>query len=600
MVSAAKTMIKGKNLDLETTIETMLGKLQRVGIEIEEVSWLNPVPEVYSVHVRDRHCHANFTNGKGTSRKACLASALGEFCERFSTGLFFADYYLGPALADEAPVYGPRERWLPCSAGDWRDSLLNEQLWTFYDPDGELEPEHLVGGNTEPDGRGICVLPYTALGDGKTVWFPVNLLANLYVSNGMAAGNTKTEARVEALSEILERYVKNKVIAEGLCLPRVPEAVVARFPRIHGMISELQAHGYHLRVADASLGGHFPVVSVTLINPDCGSVFASFGAHPCFEIAFERTVVELLQGRRLDQLDGFQPPTFDLASVAEAYNLEEHFVSSSGRLCYDFFREKADYPFVDWNYEAGTAEECAFLGETIRRAGFEVYVADFEPLGVYACRIIVPGMSEIYGVDDLQWNNKNEGAMFRREILALNKLVPADWQELLECLEEGGHADAANVAEFIGILPDPGSPWESLRLGELKAMLCLAIGDHEESLQWVEWCLNMGHLSPEKIRHCRCLQALLHIALERDGDFADYAPSLILMYGEDTLAETLRVLRREERFAGLVFSGPGLQGFQAHASLLQAYDKLRRGWPSAPKARCYESPGCNPGSGAPQ
>ncbi len=46
---------------------------------------------------------------------------------------------------------------------------------------------------------------------------------------------------------------------------------------------------------DASLGGQFPVMCVTLMNPRTGGVFASFGAHPSFEVALERSLTELLQ-----------------------------------------------------------------------------------------------------------------------------------------------------------------------------------------------------------------------------------------------------------------------------------------------------------------
>ncbi|MCK4711179.1 MAG: YcaO-like family protein, partial [Gammaproteobacteria bacterium] len=87
-----KTFIKGKDWDLESTIETMLGKLNDLGIEIEEASWLNPVPNVYSVHIRDKECELMFTNGKGATEKACLASALGEYFERLSCNYFFADF----------------------------------------------------------------------------------------------------------------------------------------------------------------------------------------------------------------------------------------------------------------------------------------------------------------------------------------------------------------------------------------------------------------------------------------------------------------------------------------------------------------------------
>lgn len=42
---------------------------------------------------------------------------------------------------------------------------------------------------------------------------------------------------------------------------------------------------------------------VTLMNPRTGGVFASFGAHPNFEVALERSLTELLQGRSFEGLE---------------------------------------------------------------------------------------------------------------------------------------------------------------------------------------------------------------------------------------------------------------------------------------------------------
>jgi ribosomal protein S12 methylthiotransferase accessory factor len=59
----------------------------------------------------------------------------------------------------------------------------------------------------------------------------------------------------------------------------------------------LEEQGFPVLVKDASLGGQYPVMCVTLMNPRTGGVFASFGAHPSFEVALERSLTELLQGR---------------------------------------------------------------------------------------------------------------------------------------------------------------------------------------------------------------------------------------------------------------------------------------------------------------
>ncbi len=569
------TFIRGKDRDLESTIESMFNKLKALDIEIEEASWLNPVPNVYSVHIRDRQCGLMFTNGKGASHKACLASALGEYFERLSCNYFFADFYLGEEFSNGEFVHYPDERWFRIEGDTLPHGLLDESLWNYYDPEKQLKPDQVYDTNSGTGQRGICALPYQRQRDGRTIWFPVNVIGNIYVSNGMSAGNTANEARVQALSEVFERFVKNRIIAEGLCLHDVPREVIERFPAIVASIDELQQHGYHLRVSDASLGGRFPVISVTLINPKNGSVFASFGAHPCFEVALERSVTELLQGRGLDQLDGFQQPSFDLDEVADHHNLESHFIDSSGLIAYDFFKRSPDHGFVDWNHDADTHDEFEYLCAVIHELGFDIYISEYQHLDVYACRIIVPGMSDIYPVDDLVWNNNNEGALYREEILSLNNLDPERWRGIFDRLQRAGYNDFQRVAEFIGIAPDPGTAWATLRIGELKAMLCLAMQD-EQAMDWVDWCVQIDQLGEQRTSAYRCIHALLAIKHDALRDFEAYSQSLSLMYGEDTVNTGIEIVEGRELFHGLHSPGLSLSGFELHKKLLDGYRKLHK------------------------
>lgn len=570
-----KTYIKGKDAALEESITSMQQKLIDLNFDIEQASWLNPVPNVYSVHIRDKDCGLMFTNGKGTTKKSCLASALGEYFERLSCNYFFADFYLGEEFSSGDFVHYPDEKWFVNNKPEDRlpAGLLDAKLWAYYDPEQELNTDKIFDTNSGTGERGICACPYTRQRDGKDIWFPINIIGNSYVSNGMSAGNTKNEARVQSLSEIFERYIKNKIIAEGICLPEVPEEVLQRFPQIVEAISKLEQHGYQLRIADASLGGRYPVMSVTLINPNNATVFASFGAHPSFEVALERTVTELLQGRDLDQLDGFQAPSFDLDEVADHHNLETHFIDSSGLIMYDFFKNKADYAFSDWDHDASTTDEFSYLCEKIHQLGFDIYIADYEHLNVYSCRIIVPGMSDIYPVDDLVWNNNNEGALFRKDILSLKNLNKNQWQAILTRLEQGGYNDFQRVAEFIGIAPDAGTTWASLRIGELKAMLCLALKD-DDAIEWVNWCIQIDQLDTSATRFYQCLLALLEINNNKQRVLADYTDSLKLMFGAQTLVDCLDVISGDVNFFGLHSPGLSLEGFNTHKKLLLGYKKL--------------------------
>ncbi len=65
------------------------------------------------MHLRAERSPQLYVNGKGASKLACEASALGELFERLATNYLFSDLYLG-AAADSAPfVFYPDERWFP-------------------------------------------------------------------------------------------------------------------------------------------------------------------------------------------------------------------------------------------------------------------------------------------------------------------------------------------------------------------------------------------------------------------------------------------------------------------------------------------------------
>jgi len=571
-----KTYIKGKDLDLETTIATMHEKLKRWDIHVEEASWLNPVPYVHSLHIRDESCGLMFTNGKGTTKKSCLASALGEYFERLSCNYFFADYYLGEEISSGDFVHYPTEKWFEDEDDAMPEGLLNEDLWAFYDPDEDLEPENIFDFNSGTGERGICALPFQRQSDGETTYFPVNIIANLYVSNGMAAGNTENEARVQALSEICERYVKNKIISEMITLPEIPDAVLARYPHIETSIEKLKENGYNLRLCDASLGGVFPVICVTLINPEAGTVLASFGAHPSFEVALERTVTELLQGRTINQNEDFTVPSFKRTEVVDNNNLVEHFINSTGLISYEFFKNESDYPFVEWDHDAATGSEFEYLCDLIHEQGHEIYIMDYNHLGVYACRILVPGMSEIYQVEELQWSNNNEGAHYREYLLSLDKMGPEGWESVLENIEEDTLMDVQKVAEFIGVAPDEGTRWASLQFGTLKGMLYLALQEYEEAVIWNNWTLHMAEISQSERRHHNCLAALLEIVMDDEKVFRDYKQSLEMLFTPETVTECIDLIQGDAQFQGLHFPGLSLEGFVKHKALLEGYQKLHR------------------------
>ncbi|MCL2895451.1 30S ribosomal protein S12 methylthiotransferase accessory factor YcaO [Brenneria tiliae] len=576
-----QTFIPGKDAALEDSIARFQQQLQDLGFDIEEASWLNPVPHVWSVHIRDRDCPLCFTNGKGASKKAALASALGEYFERLSTNYFFADFYLGKTIAQSEFVHYPDEKWFAIAPDNTLpEGILDARLREFYDPEQALGASDLIdlqSGNAE---RGICALPFIRQRDLQKVYIPMNIIGNLYVSNGMSAGNTASEARVQGLSEVFERSIKNRIIAQSISLPAIPQTVLNRYPGVVEAIATLEKEGFPIFAYDASLGGRYPVICVVLFNPANGTCFASFGAHPDFGVALERTVTELLQGRGLKDLDVFTPPTFDVDEVAEHANLETHFIDSSGLISWDMFKDQADYPFVDWSFSGTTEEEFATLMAIFQREDKEVYIADYQHLSVYACRILVPGMSDIYPADDLLLANNAMGAHLRDTLLALpdSRWEKADYLALLQQLDDEGFDDFTRVRELLGIATGKDNAWFTLRIGELKSMLALAGGDLEQALIWAEWTQDFnGSVFPApRANYYRCLQTLLQLALEPQRNPADYYDAFVSMYGRETVDAAGAAIAGEQSFYGLFAIDDAFAALPAHRSLLAAYEKLQR------------------------
>ena len=148
-------------------------------------------------------------------------------------------------------------------------------------------------------------------------------------------------------------------------------------------------------------------------------------------------------------------------------------------------------------------------------------------------------------------------------------------QAVLENLEEGEHSDMLKVAEFIGVVPDADTPWESLQVGELKAMLYLALGDHGNAQMWVTWCKHMAVLEESRANIYRCLDALLEIKLENKA-LDDYIESLALMYSNECLALCNDIIDRKIKFYGLHSPGLSIEGFEKHQLLLDGYAKVHK------------------------
>ena len=573
------TFIAGKDLPLEETIANMSGILANLGIKIEIASWRNIIPHVWSLHIRDAHSPMCFTNGKGSTKESALASALGEYIERLNNNHFYAGAFWGEDIANAAFVHYPNERWFKPGKKDALPAeILDDYCLQIYNPDGELRGSHLIDTNSGNVARGICSLPFVRHSDGELVYFPSNLVENLFVSNGMSAGNTLAEAQVQCLSEIFERAVKRDILEGELCLPDVPQAVLAKYPSILAGIQGLEEQGFPVLVKDASLGGNYPVMCVTLMNPRTGGVFASFGAHPSLEIALERSLTELLQGRSFEGLNDLPQPTFESNAVTEPNNFVEHFIDSSGIVSWRFFSAKADFEFVEWDFssqgEHANTQEAATLLGILEGMGKEVYTAVYYQLGAIACRILVPGYSEIYPVEDLIWDNTNKALLFRADVLNLHKLTDAKLSALLDRLENNELDEYSDIATLIGIEFDENTAWGQLTVLELKLLINLALKQFDAAQELVGAFLQYNDNTVERGLFYQALNVVLEVLQDDALELDDYVANFRRMFGHERMYAVMGSIDGSVRFYGLTPTSIKLEGLDRHHRLIDSYKKL--------------------------
>lgn len=570
------TFILGKDLPLEQTIKNMTALLANLGMKIEISSWRNIVPNAWSLHIRDAASPMCFTNGKGATKESALCSALGEFIERLNNNFFYNDHFFGEEIANSEFVHYPNEKWFKLEKNGLPDGILDEYCLNIYNPDNELQGWHLIDTNSGNKERGICTIPYTRKSDGKTVYFPTNLIENLFLSNGMSAGNNLPEAHVQCLSEIFERAVKRQIIEQEIVLPDVPMSVLEKFPDILAGIKGLEEQGFPIVVKDASLGGQFPVMCITLMNPRTGGVLASFGAHPSFEVALERCLTELVQGRSFEGLNDVPKPTFNCMAVTEPENFVEHFIDSTGVISWRFFSSKFDYEFCEWDFSGTNEEEASQLFDILKAMGKEVYIADFIDLGTFACRILVPDYSEVYPVDDLIWDNTNKALNYREDILNIHSLNTKELSNLVNRLEESQLDNHTDIRTLIGIVFDENTVWGKLTILELKILIYLALGSHEDAIELVDEFLQFNDNTVQRGLFYQAVHAVLEVTLDEELELEHFIESFNRMFGVEVMKNVVDSVTGKVRFYGLTKTSMALEGIEPHLRLIESYKKLHQ------------------------
>ena len=169
-------------------------------------------------------------------------------------------------------------------------------------------------------------------------------------------------------------------------------------------------------------------------------------------------------------------------------------------------------------------------------------------------------------------DSNSVGNDIREAILNLSDLDDEECSDLLATLNESALADQRPVAAVIGLAADAGSFWADLRIGELKTLLALAIGDESATLEGCDWIRHFDQINPQRRRVYACIESLINLA--DMGDSGPYLAALRALYGAGAVAQAHALIMQTDRFMGLSAPGLMLEGCEMHRKLLLAYDKV--------------------------
>ncbi len=341
--------------------------------------------------------------GKGVSKELAKASAFAELVERLSAGLYY------PAFEEQVRFH------LPALYSEKIQDFLNYKWMRGYlqAHQNELDVpflgvEELLVGQTQLGKKDIeeikdsemashWVDGYSLLQDAY-VKVPIKFVAYIHGTNGIAAGNVREEALVQAVCEVFERHTQIQVVRQEKVVPSIdPESIQGH------LISRMQdfyaLHNVQITFKDLSLDSLFPVIAVLYTNHNLPSDRMEYrtlipGASMNVDEALNRCFTEGMQGRKTlrsprAQLDR---PVAPKSQVDSYYMLMKCGVSP---VDISFLEDGEVLPCQPWKAE-DLSGEIESIRSICRKLGTDCILLDHTHpvLDFPVIRVVIPGISD--------------------------------------------------------------------------------------------------------------------------------------------------------------------------------------------------------------
>lgn len=486
--SKLEWQLRWKNSDPEETVDKISALLKAEGFELHYEEYPSQYNYCYCSSLKTNSFNSN---GKGASRGLCKASAYAETMERFQNKSlnrslkYFDPYY------DEMFKLFPN-RTLSEEQNDCVTNLKNRisdslgQRGTKKDRDDEVDK---ILGEITLTGKYVY-RPFFSVKNHSRIDLPVQFFQLFTGTNGMAAGNTLSEAIIQSLSEIFERYAVIQILTKRLTPPELPHEVIKSVPSISALIQKIEHSGdYRIRILDGSLGKGIPCVICLIYNQRTQTIGFKVGAHPDIRVALERCFTEAMQGRDLELFTRTAHVDFKISGRLYWLHLRNILKISAGDLPISLLLSSTpSWEYTQWESTDSVPEKTLLnqmLNKMIQLAG-DVYIQDVSFLGFPSVYVYAPGVSEVAPVDYL-WLNEIYLLNKANEIFChLDSITTQETEDLLKLakLKRGFlQCDTINyISKSAFNCEMPGFRDE---MGFLAAACCYKLGRDEEALRFL-------------------------------------------------------------------------------------------------------------------
>jgi len=340
--------------------------------------------------------------GKGVTPALCEASAYAELVERLSAGLFYPVFEEQVRFNIPALYHGDARRFLNF---EWMRGYVHAHQDELEDRLGIEELLVNEAHLTREDLKAIkasdmarhWVDGYSVLRQ-KWIKVPVNFVAYIHGSNGMAAGNTLEEAMIQAVCEILERYIQIRVIKAERQVPTIAPGSIQN-PLIWEMIRFYEGQDIDVLIKDLSLTDTFPVMGVLYTNRNLPADRPEHkmlipGASFDLEEGLIRCFTEGIQGRTSlkKPRSALDRPIFHNAGVEDYYMLMRCGVAMKD---ISFLEKGEVQPYTDKKCR-DLFEEIDEIKRICRQLNTDLILLDHTHpvLEFPVVRVVIPGVSD--------------------------------------------------------------------------------------------------------------------------------------------------------------------------------------------------------------